>query len=96
MSPMTTFAPSLANRMAMARPMPELPPVTIAVLPASRMCQSSVFETMVSAGTGYGAGNREQCGDHTDHERGPRAVRNHTPTTRTMPSRPMKSPGFLV
>ena len=34
---MTTFAPSFANRMAMARPMPELPPVTIAVLPANEI-----------------------------------------------------------
>ena len=34
---MTTLAPSLAKLMAIARPMPELAPVTTAVFPASRL-----------------------------------------------------------
>src|SRR5207247_10199826 len=36
MSAMITFAPSSANFNAPARPIPELPPVTMAVLPSSR------------------------------------------------------------
>src|SRR4029077_7966670 len=34
---MTTRAPSLAKLMAIARPMPELAPVTTAIFPASRL-----------------------------------------------------------
>src|ERR1700758_1037993 len=37
MSAMTTLAPSLAKLMAIARPMPELAPVTTAIFPASRL-----------------------------------------------------------
>src|SRR5262249_4041193 len=36
-SAMTTLAPSLAKLMAIARPMPELAPVTTAIFPASRL-----------------------------------------------------------
>ncbi len=36
-SPMITLAPSAASRFATARPIPEAAPVTIAVLPSSRM-----------------------------------------------------------
>jgi hypothetical protein len=34
---MTTLAPSLAKLTAVARPIPELAPVTIAVFPASKL-----------------------------------------------------------
>src|SRR6266850_265618 len=37
---MTTFAPSATNRWAVARPMPLLPPVIRAILPASLICAS--------------------------------------------------------
>jgi len=40
---MTTRAPSLANITAIARPIPELAPVTTAVLPASRLDMGSAF-----------------------------------------------------
>src|SRR5215471_2780085 len=36
-SAMTTLAPSLAELMAIARPIPELAPVTTAIFPASRL-----------------------------------------------------------
>ena len=36
MSPSTTFAPSAANLRAVAKPIPEHPPVITAVLPSNR------------------------------------------------------------
>ena len=42
-SPITTFAPSRANSVAMARPIPDAPPVTMTTLPLSRMRISPPF-----------------------------------------------------
>src|SRR5215471_15741747 len=41
MSAMMSFAPSLANVRAVARPIPEAPPVTNATLPSTRPAMSS-------------------------------------------------------
>src|SRR5437588_8151855 len=43
-SPMTTDAPSLANAVAIARPLPEPPPVTTATRPSSRPIPLHVLE----------------------------------------------------
>src|SRR6202034_1034884 len=43
LSAMTTWAPSRTNTSHVARPIPEAPPVTIAIFPCSRGCKTSLM-----------------------------------------------------
>jgi hypothetical protein len=47
MSPITTRAPSSTKRRAVARPMPEHPPVTTATLPSMRPAMCGPFVSLV-------------------------------------------------